>query len=243
MHTHVCGMVGVLTMHHTQPFWQSPSTTPSWSHNQAPSNTTWVSDTRATNHFTPDLHNLNHPMDYQGSDQVSLGNGTGLPITHIGHSQLKAFSHIFNLRKILHVPSMRTNLLSVNKFYRDNKCSFYFDATKFSIQDLSSGRTLYKGSSKDGLYPILGLPSSSSSCPVSTCLGNFCAFLGTKGTKSIWHSRLGHPQDCVLHQSLINYHGCVSIMQGFLQIVAIIVHRVNFISFLFLLPLLLLWHL
>ena len=138
-------------------------------------------------------------MDYQGSDQVSLGNGTGLPITHIGHSQLKASSHIFNLRKILHVPSMRTNLLSVNKFYRDNKCSFYFDATKFSIQDLSSGRTLYKGSSKDGLYPILGLPSSSSSCPVSTCLGNFCAFLGTKGTKSIWHSRLGHPQDCVLH--------------------------------------------
>ncbi len=138
-------------------------------------------------------------MDYQVSDQVSLGNGTGLPITHIGHSQLKASSHIFNLRKILRVPSMRTNLLSVNKFCRDNKCSFYFDATKFSIQDLSSRRTLYKGSSKDGLYPILGLPSSSSSCPVSTRLGNSCAFLSTKGTKSIWHSSLGHPQDCVLH--------------------------------------------
>uniref|UniRef100_A0A2N9EXZ4 CCHC-type domain-containing protein n=1 Tax=Fagus sylvatica TaxID=28930 RepID=A0A2N9EXZ4_FAGSY len=57
---------------------KSPSTTPSWSHNQAPSNTTWVSDTGATYHFKPDLNNLNHLVDYQGSDQVSLGNGISI---------------------------------------------------------------------------------------------------------------------------------------------------------------------
>ena len=147
---------------HQNPSWaqHNPSSWQPLSTNQAPSTTTWFSDTGATDHFTPDLINLNNPMDYQGSDQVSIGNGTGLPITHIGHSQLKASSHIFNLRKILCVPSMKTNLLSVNKFCHDNACSFYFDANIFSIQDIFSGRTLYKGSSKDGLYPILGLSSS-----------------------------------------------------------------------------------
>uniref|UniRef100_A0A2N9FMC6 Integrase catalytic domain-containing protein n=1 Tax=Fagus sylvatica TaxID=28930 RepID=A0A2N9FMC6_FAGSY len=190
---------------HQNPPWaqQNPSSWQPLSTNQAPSTTTWVSDTGATDHFTPDLTNLNNPMDYPGSDQVSIGNGTGLPITHIGHSQLKASSHIFNLRKILRVPCMKTNLLSVNKFCCDNACSFYFDANKFSIQDIFSGRTLYKGSSKDGLYPILGLSSSqrhSTPCHSSTPPNS--AFLGTKGTKSVWHSRLGHPQDCVLHSVL-----------------------------------------
>ena len=190
---------------HQNPPWaqQNPSSWQPLSTNQAPSTTTWVSDTGATDHFTPDITNLNHPMDYPGSDQVSIGNGTGLPITHIGHSQLKASSHIFNLRKILRVPCMKTNLLSVNKFCCDNACSFYFDANKFSIQDIFSGRTLYKGSSKDGLYPILDLSSSqrhSTPCHSSTPPNS--AFLGTKGTKSVWHSRLGHPQDCVLHSVL-----------------------------------------
>jgi hypothetical protein len=105
-----------------------------WHHHQPQSTTTWVLDNDATDHFTPNLNTLNHPMEYQGSDQVSLGNGAGLPITHFGHSQLRASSHLFNLRKVLKVPSMKSNLLSVNKFCRNNNCSFKFDASKFSIQ-------------------------------------------------------------------------------------------------------------
>jgi hypothetical protein len=163
-----------------------------WHHHQPQSTTTWVLDNDATDHFTPNLNTLNHPMEYQGSDQVSLGNGAGLPITHFGHSQLRASSHLFNLRKVLKVPSMKSNLLSVNKFCRNNNCSFKFDASKFS--------------SKDGLYPILGHIPHNSHHTYSPSLNfsssphyNSTAFLGTKGTKSIWHSCLGHPQDCVLH--------------------------------------------
>uniref|UniRef100_A0A2N9EW64 Uncharacterized protein n=1 Tax=Fagus sylvatica TaxID=28930 RepID=A0A2N9EW64_FAGSY len=65
---------------HQNPPWaqQNPSSWQPLSTNQAPSTTTWVSDTGATDHFTPDLTNLNNPMDYPGSDQVSIGNGTAV---------------------------------------------------------------------------------------------------------------------------------------------------------------------
>ncbi len=47
--------------------------------------------------------------------------------------------------KILHVLSMSSNLLFVHRFCKDNNASFYFDASKFNIQDLPSGKLLYSG--------------------------------------------------------------------------------------------------
>jgi hypothetical protein len=114
-------------------------------------------------HFTPDISYIPDCHDYRGTDQVTVGNGQSLPITHTGNSQLYASSHLFKLRKILHVPSMSSNLLSVHRFCKDNNASFYFDASKFQIKDLSSGKLLYNGPSEHELYPIHGaiLPVSS----------------------------------------------------------------------------------
>ena len=119
--------------------------------------TTWISDTGATDHFTPDLHNIPDNQAYTDSQLVSVGNGNQLPISHIGNSQLKTSAYLFNLRKVLHVPSMKSNLLSVQRFCRDNHCSFSFNAYRFQIQDCHTGKPLYNGLSKDGLYPIHGL--------------------------------------------------------------------------------------
>jgi hypothetical protein len=95
--------------------------------------TTWISDTGATDHFTPDLHNIPDNQAYTDSQLVSVGNGNQLPISHIGNSQLKTSAYLFNLRKVLHVPSMKSNLLSVHRFCRDNHCSFSFNASRFQI--------------------------------------------------------------------------------------------------------------
>jgi transposase InsO family protein len=116
---------------------------------------------------------------------------------------------------------MKSNLLSVQHFCRDNFCSFYFDSHRFQIQDLLTGKPLYKGISKDGLYPIHGLslpswnsrlssasnsssaafqPSSSAShvsykaCPPAVC--------SNVSATNLWHMRLGHPQSRVLHHIL-----------------------------------------
>uniref|UniRef100_A0A2N9J9G3 Uncharacterized protein n=1 Tax=Fagus sylvatica TaxID=28930 RepID=A0A2N9J9G3_FAGSY len=152
-----------------------------------PHQTTWISDTRATDHFTPDIHNLPDNQAYTNPQLVSVGNGHQLPITHIGNSQLKTSNYLFNLRKILRVPSMKSHLLSVQRFCHDNFCSFTFDAHHFQIQDLLTGRPLYKGISKDGLYPIRGLslPSwhsrlSSASSPSSSVFPNSASHVSSK---------------------------------------------------------------
>uniref|UniRef100_A0A2N9HLR0 Reverse transcriptase Ty1/copia-type domain-containing protein n=1 Tax=Fagus sylvatica TaxID=28930 RepID=A0A2N9HLR0_FAGSY len=137
----------------------------------ASSSNCWVSDTGATDHFTPDLANLQQARDYNGNDAVTVGNGQQLPITHI-----------------------------------DNNCCFHFDASKFSIQDIPSGKVLYKGFNEAGLYPIYGDPFPSTkvqtSCPTFTksALPSFprSAYTATRVSASTWHSRLGHPHSKIL---------------------------------------------
>ena len=121
-----------------------------------PTQTTWISDSGATDHFTLDINNLPDCSSYTNSQQVFIGNGQQLPISNIGNAQLYTFSYLFNLKKLLHVPSMASHLLSVNRFCCDNNCAFYFDADIFRIQDRPIGKPLYTGLSKDGLYPIHG---------------------------------------------------------------------------------------
>uniref|UniRef100_A0A2N9HRC0 Retrotransposon Copia-like N-terminal domain-containing protein n=1 Tax=Fagus sylvatica TaxID=28930 RepID=A0A2N9HRC0_FAGSY len=48
-----------------------------------PNQTTWISDTGATDHFTPDLNNIPDNRAYTDSQLVSVGNGHQLPISHI----------------------------------------------------------------------------------------------------------------------------------------------------------------
>ena len=172
----------------------------------ASSSNCWVSDTGVTDHFTPDLANLQQARDYNGNDAVTVGNGQQLPITHIGNSQIRASKHILHLRQTLRVPNMKTNLLSVFKCCKDNNCCFHFDASKFSIQDIPSGKVLYKGFNEAGLYPIYGDPFPSTkvqtSCPTLTKskLPSFhrSAYTATRVSSSTWHSRLGHPNSKIL---------------------------------------------
>ena len=104
---------------------------------------------------------------------------------------------------------MKSNLLSVHRFCRDNAFSFHFDAHRFQITDLLTAKPLYTGFSKDGLYPIHGLSLPSwnsrlSSCPSRSalsspspanfkteCLSSVCS---NASQADLWRMRLGHPQ-------------------------------------------------
>jgi hypothetical protein len=46
----------------------------------------WISDTGATDHFTPDLSTIPDHQEYTGTDLATVGNGQAIPITHIGNS-------------------------------------------------------------------------------------------------------------------------------------------------------------
>ncbi|RVW33979.1 Retrovirus-related Pol polyprotein from transposon RE2 [Vitis vinifera] len=58
------------------------------------SSSNWIVDFGASHHVTGDLSNLSHHQPYEGPDDILLGDGSGLEITHTGSSKLLTPSKI-----------------------------------------------------------------------------------------------------------------------------------------------------
>ena len=112
----------------------------------------WLTDTRCSNHVTPDLSQLSlKSQATNGHEIVTVGNGQELSVTYVGDGKLQTPSHCFRLDNILRVPNLASNLLFVHKFCLQNNVFCYFDANQFLIVDLAIGKVLYQGLSKDGV--------------------------------------------------------------------------------------------
>ena len=48
----------------------------------------WVMDTSVSHHITSNIQNLHAYSEYTGTDDVIVGDGCGIKITHTGHSTL-----------------------------------------------------------------------------------------------------------------------------------------------------------
>ena len=83
-------------------------------------------DSGATNHVTSDLSQLSIHTDYNGEDQLAIGNGQKLSINHIGSSKLSCATRPLHLNKIFQVPSITKSLLSVSQFTKDNNMFMEF---------------------------------------------------------------------------------------------------------------------
>ncbi|KAJ9566905.1 hypothetical protein OSB04_002871 [Centaurea solstitialis] len=148
------------------------------------SGATWKPDTGATHHATPDLSSIDNSEAYYGNDSLLVGNDNSVPIFHIGSSKIYSPNKTFNLTDILHVPQLKQNLLSVQKFCLDNNVFFEFHSSYFVVKDESTQTTLLTGPSEQGLYSIR-LPQLNSLPKI--------AFTTVRASSNIWHQRLGHP--------------------------------------------------
>lgn len=134
----------------------------------------WYLDSGATNHVTPDPANLVHKTSYTGPEQIYIGDGAGLQISHIGSSSFTSQfnSKILTLNHLLHVPSITKNLLSVSKFASDNNVFFEFFPNKCYVKDQATHSILVEGKLKQGLYafdpPTFLSTSASKILPTST---------------------------------------------------------------------------
>lgn len=159
----------------TRAFVASSSTTPT---------TDWYLDSAATHHITNNLSNMHLYQPYHSNDQVMVGNGANLPIQNSVKGILPTPFHSCCLNQVLHVPTLTTNLVSVQKFTKDNNCTITFDDSSFLVQDKVTKRTLSKGYNHNGLYQFSSSASSDSQPQ---------AHLSTAVSAATWHSRLGHP--------------------------------------------------
>lgn len=102
-----------------------------------PASQPWLFDTGASHYVTSHFNNLQQPSACGGPDEIHLGDGSGLQITHTGTTSLTSASQKFHLDNILCVPSLHRNLLSVAKFCHLTKFSLNF----FSISFFGEGST------------------------------------------------------------------------------------------------------
>ena len=112
----------------------------------------WYLDITANIHVTPDLASMDENRPYHVHDNLHVCDGKGLPILHIGtsHSPKK----MFNLSKILHVPNITKNLLSVPQFCIDNHVFLEFHSTFVVLKNELTRTTLLTGPSKPCLYSL-----------------------------------------------------------------------------------------
>jgi len=145
----------------------------------------WFPDIGANQHVTPDLASLATSKPYLGNDNLHVGDGKGLPISHISHTKIYTPHRSFTLSSVFHVPAIRKHLLSVQKFCLDNNIYFKFHPFVFYVKDLNTNEVLLSSQSQDGLYAL----SRSSVTLVPQAYWPPCISTSV----NLWHRRLGHP--------------------------------------------------
>lgn len=150
----------------------------------------WNVDTGATHHLTNDVARLNVKKDdYNGVDNVQVGNGQSLQISKIGSSKISTPSSTFVLNQVILVPKIQNNLISMQQFCVDNAVYFEFHSHYFLLKDYSR-KVLHRGHLNDGLYPF----TSKTSLPQ--------AFSRVRVPIREWHRRLGHASDPIVNKVL-----------------------------------------
>ena len=118
----------------------------------------WLVDAGASHHVSMDLQNLASHSKYDDIDEITVGNGNNLNITHTSSTHLSSSSKSFLLSNVLCVPSMQRNLLSVSQFCTTNNASIEFFHDCFVVKDLQTGAILLRESLKGGSYEYHPLP-------------------------------------------------------------------------------------
>jgi hypothetical protein len=99
----------------------------------------WLIDSAASHNITGDLQNLSIHSEYDGTDEVFLGDGTGLAVTHIGSLALPTPTKTFHLHDTLCVPHIHKNLISVHHFTKHNNVFLELHPFFFSCEGQNHG--------------------------------------------------------------------------------------------------------
>ncbi|GKA97589.1 ribonuclease H-like domain-containing protein, partial [Tanacetum coccineum] len=148
----------------------------------------WIIDSGANKHLTVSTVGMPNVVDISNL-KITVGhpNGTLATVSHVGNLQLTKNVMLYD---VLVIPGYCVSLLSVNKMIKDSKLFVGFDEDKCYIQDLKREIILGTDSESSGLY-LFDLQSNKN-------IGNVNLVHSFHVSKTLWHSRLGHPADQVL---------------------------------------------
>jgi hypothetical protein len=101
--------------------------------------TKWLIDSAASHNITGDLAKLSVHSEYDGTDEVVIGDGSGLRVSHTGSLAFHSPTHTFHITDTLCVPSIHKNLISVHYFTLRNNVFIEFHPFFFSCQGSDHG--------------------------------------------------------------------------------------------------------
>lgn len=96
----------------------------------------WYPDSGSTHHVTSNINNLNlRNKEYKSKQNLIVGNGNSIYITHIGHTILQGTkkTYVNNLSRVLNI---KKNMISVSQYARDNDVYFEFYPNHCLIKDI-----------------------------------------------------------------------------------------------------------
>ncbi|KAM2004319.1 hypothetical protein ACFX15_027783 [Malus domestica] len=160
----------------------------------------WIVDTGASHHITADVTTLNQVTSYQGSDKITVGNGTCLSIMNIGETTIKTNTHDLILSNVLHVPKIARSLLSIQQLCADNHNWFVCDENEFFVQDKKIRDIMYRGKSKT--RQLFQIPVVKHTKGVQSVVQEPSVFLGQLVKSTLWHQRFGHLTNEILSSML-----------------------------------------
>ncbi|KAJ0844741.1 hypothetical protein HanRHA438_Chr15g0705871 [Helianthus annuus] len=136
-------------------------------------------DTGASNNIANNNQQFPVLSEYGGPDEIVLGDGKTLPITHIAQTIIPTKSRPLLLNNILIAPNLRNNVISVAKVCRTNRVSVEFFPYHFFVKDLRTGARLMRGVNiNDVYYGPISLSSQVNNTQTNSLL--------------MWHHILGH---------------------------------------------------
>lgn len=147
----------------------------------------WYPDSAASAHITNNGSQLHSSEPYLGNDQIIVGNGDYLPITHVGSVSLQTPKGTLPLDDVLVCPAITKSLLSVSKLTSDYPCEFTFDDESVFIKDKKTKQVMAQGRRHKDLYMLKS--------------AKFQACYSTRQqatSDEVWHQRLGHPHKDIL---------------------------------------------
>ena len=149
----------------------------------------WLLDSAASHNITGDLSNLSIHSEYDGTDEVILGDGSGLAISHISSLALHSPHRNFTLRDTLCVPNLFKNLIFVHHLTKQNNVFVEFHPFYFLVKDKISGAILLKKACNNGIYTF----------PESIIASKKVANVHERTSIDGWHKLFGHPSIKIVH--------------------------------------------
>ncbi|KAJ4747387.1 Retroelement pol polyprotein-like [Rhynchospora pubera] len=137
----------------------------------------WILDSGASHHMTGDFTCL-HNVCTINPTAVGLPNGEQTVAKHEGDVVL---SEGFVLERVLYVPSLECNLISISKLVSTKNCLVTFTNELCLIQNHITRMLIGVGEQKDGVYYYHRGASGKA------------LHVNRKGPYDLWHQRMGHP--------------------------------------------------